>query len=98
SSAPNERALRLAERASERERLIITVDLLSQGLSSPQALPMAESLAIRYPNDARALGAVARARQFAGDWGGAARALERASAIDSATLAPRSPCYACRDL
>jgi len=98
SSAPSDRALRLAQQASERERLVITVDLLSYTLGEPRALAMAETLATRYPNDARALAAVARARQFAGDWEGAARALERAIVIDSAALAPTAPCYLCRDL
>jgi len=98
SSAPSDRALRLAQRATERERLVITVDLLSYVLGSPRALPVAETLATRYPNDARALAAVGRARQFAGDWDGAARALERAIAIDSAALGPTTPCYLCKDL
>ena len=98
SSAPSDRALRLAQRASERERLVITVDLLSFILGAPAALPVAETLATRYPNDARALAAVARARQFVGDWEGAARALERAIVIDSAALGPTTPCYLCKDL
>ena len=98
SSAPSDRALRLARRASERERLVITVDLLSFILGAPDALPVAETLATRYPNDARALAAVARARQFVGDWEGAARALERAIVIDSAALGPTTPCYLCKDL
>ena len=98
SSAPSDRALRLAQRASERERLVITVDLLSFILGAPDALPVAETLATRYPNDARALAAVARARQFVGDWEGAARALERAIVIDSAALGPTTPCYLCKDL
>ena len=98
SSAPSDRALRLARRASERERLVITVDLLSFILGAPAALPVAETLATRYPNDARALAAVARARQFVGDWEGAARALERAIVIDSAALGPTTPCYLCKDL
>jgi len=98
SSAPSDRALRLAQQASERERLVITVDLLSYILGAPGALPMAETLATRYPNDARALAAVARARQFDGDWEGAARALKRAIVIDSAALGPATPCYLCKDL
>ncbi|HEX5073150.1 MAG TPA: BTAD domain-containing putative transcriptional regulator [Gemmatimonadaceae bacterium] len=98
SSAPSDRALRLAQQASERERLIITVDLLSYILGAPQALPMADTLAARYPDDARALAAVARARQFDGDWAGAARALQRAIVIDSAALGPTTPCYLCKDL
>ena len=98
SSAPSDRALRLAQRASERERLVITVDLLSFILGAPRAVPVAETLATRYPDDSRALAAVARARQFVGDWDGAARALERAIVIDSAALGPATPCYLCKDL
>src|SRR4030095_1641320 len=80
------------------ERLVITVDLLSFILGSPGALPVAETLATRYPNDARALAAVARARQFVGDWEGATRALDRAIVIDSAALGATTPCYLCKDL
>jgi DNA-binding SARP family transcriptional activator len=98
SSAPSDRALRLAARASERERLTIAVDLLSGILGSPRALPIADTLAARYPNDARALAAVARARHFAGDWSAAIEALERAAALDSMTADPMSPCYLCQDL
>jgi Flp pilus assembly protein TadD len=98
SSAPSDRAIRLARSASERERLTITVDLLSYRLGSPRALQMADTLAERWPNDARALNAVARARHFAGDWPRAIRALERAVAIDSAAVDPASLCYVCDDL
>jgi len=98
SSAPSDRALRLAERASDRERLLITVDLSSYRMGSPHALTMAETLATRYPNDSRALVAVARARQLAGDWAGTIGALQRAVTIDSAALSPTSPCYLCHDL
>jgi DNA-binding SARP family transcriptional activator len=98
SSAPGDRAIRLAARASERERLLVSVDLLTQRLGAPAAIAMAETLATRYPNDARALAAAAGTRQFAGDWAGAADALRRAVALDSAALDVDGPCYLCRDL
>ncbi len=98
SQAPTERAIRLAARASERERLLISTALMSRVLGAPAAIQMAETLATRYPNDARALEMVARARQLAGDWAGAALAIGRASALDSGTFDRRSPCYLCEDL
>jgi tetratricopeptide (TPR) repeat protein len=99
SSVPSERAIRLAERASERGRLVIRVDLMSRGaLASPLSSAIADTLATRYPNDPRALEAVARARGSIGDWRAAASALQRAISIDSAALGPRTPCYLCEDL
>jgi DNA-binding SARP family transcriptional activator len=97
SPAPTYRALRLAERASERERLVIQADLIGRVLQSPSAEQIAETLATRYPDDARALEAVGRTRQFLGDWAGAARALERMVSIDAAAFGPGTPCYLCED-
>ena len=95
---PLVRALRLAQRASERERLLITVHLLSRLEQSPGAVQVAETLAARYPNDARAMAAVAGVKSVTGDWAGAARQLERALAIDSVPLDPKAPCYRCEAL
>ena len=98
SPSPSNRALRLAERASDRERLVIRAGLMTRGLQSPAAEQIAETLATRYPTDARAMAAVAQVRQTLGDWQGAARALERTIAIDSTTLTSASPCFLCDDL
>ena len=98
SAAEAARAIRLAASATERERLLITTDLQSFVLGAPSALVMADTLASRYPNDARALAVFGRAKWFDGDWSAAARALERAIAIDSAALDSSAPCYVCGDL
>ena len=95
------RALWLARRAPEYERLTITAALLGEN-NEPQALAVAESLAMRFPNDPRALSALGRARARSGDWPAAAEATERAIALDSATGGPRMPletnCRFCQDM
>ena len=91
--AANDRAFRLAARAGERERRLITTDLATR-LESPDAVAQADTLAARWPNDARVLAVVARARFHAGDWAAAAGALERAVALDSAAGA-MATCYLC---
>jgi DNA-binding SARP family transcriptional activator len=93
-----ERALRLARGATERERLMITAHLTGLRNGAPGALAVAESLATRYPNDARALEVAGGIRQYAGDWAGAADALRRAVALDSSSREPRAPCRLCEDL
>ena len=95
------RALRLARRAPEYERLTITAALLGEN-NEPQALAVAESLAARFPNDPRALSALGRARAGSGNWPGAAEATERAIELDSASGGPRMPletnCRFCQDM
>ena len=92
-----ETALRLARRAPEGPRLMISADLLMQR-SEPEALAVAESLAIRFPDDPRALATLANARWTNGDWPGSAQAIERAIALDSAAEAKSGPvCHLCRD-
>ncbi|HUQ80649.1 MAG TPA: BTAD domain-containing putative transcriptional regulator [Gemmatimonadaceae bacterium] len=91
------RALRLAATARERDRLLITTEILNRMLN-PAALAFADSLGARYPADPSALEVVARVRQVVGDWPGAVRSLERAVAIDSASPDPRSPCHLCDHL
>jgi DNA-binding SARP family transcriptional activator len=93
--AANDRALRLAALAPERERRLITTDLTGR-LESPDALVQADSMAARWPNDARVLATSARVRFHAGDWSGAASALERSVGLDSA--AATDICYVCEDL
>src|SRR5688572_2391005 len=89
-------ALRLAQRASERERLTITADLESDNLN-PSALAVAETLTTRYGDDPRALMTLGKVRSGAGDWVGAAAAIERAISLDSAAeTSERSSCRVCR--
>src|SRR5205085_8757054 len=66
-----DRAARLAQRAPDRERLLIRyrVAALHQ---TPDAAPLAETLSVRYPEDLDAGLAVAELRLRAGDWRGAA--------------------------
>jgi DNA-binding SARP family transcriptional activator len=95
--AANDRAFRLAEHASERERRLITTDL-STRLESPSASAQADTLLARWPDDPRVLSVVGRARFHAGDWPAAASALERAAARDSAVMMDSAICYVCDDL
>jgi DNA-binding SARP family transcriptional activator/tetratricopeptide (TPR) repeat protein len=89
--------LRLARHAPERERLIITSNILTF-LEQPEALAMAESLATRFADDARAFETLSRARWNLGDWAGAAEAIERAIALDSlAEGSPGTACHLCAD-
>lgn len=91
------RALRLARRAPDRERLTITADLLSRDLD-PNAISVAETLTTRYPNDPRAFATLAASRGFLGDWGGAVEAIERAITLDSAAEpVGRQTCRLCDD-
>jgi DNA-binding SARP family transcriptional activator/tetratricopeptide (TPR) repeat protein len=92
------RALRLAARAPERERLTINADLLAQNMD-PAAITVAESLTTRYPNDPRAFALFATALQLSGEWRDAVTAIERAIALDSASEpAGRQNCRFCADL
>ena len=90
------RALALAERASERERLRITADLLVR-TNSPRAAAVAETLATRYPTSPRAFSILARARGAVGDWAGAVEAFERTLAIDSLVPDVGATCVICED-
>jgi DNA-binding SARP family transcriptional activator len=96
-TALRERALRLASRAPERERLRIRADLLALNME-PAALAVAESLTSRFPDDPRAFALLASALWFHGDWKESATAIERAIALDSASeLAARQTCRLCED-
>jgi DNA-binding SARP family transcriptional activator/tetratricopeptide (TPR) repeat protein len=89
--------LRLAGRAPERERLTITTNLLAEDWE-PSALAVAESLTTRYPDDPRALNALANVRWQRGDWPSAVAAVERAIVIDSiAGWKNDVDCMLCRD-
>ena len=93
-----QRALRLAQRAPERERLLISANVLADN-NDPSAVQVAESLTTRYPDDPRALIVLARMRTAAGDWPGSIAAIERAIILDSiAEVDETSICRVCDDL
>ena len=91
------RALRLAQRAPDRERLTIMSSILGED-HDPRSLVYAESLTTRFPDDPRALNTLSRARTGRGDFAGAVAAAERAIALDSAAeLGESSTCWLCDD-
>jgi len=90
-------ALRLAARAPDRERLLITADLLTQD-QEPRAVAVAESLTARFEHDPRAFGVLAHVYWMSGDWPKAVAAVERAIALDAAGERDGSPlCMLCED-
>jgi tetratricopeptide (TPR) repeat protein len=91
-------ALRLAQRAPERERLTISAFILTEVLDLA-ATAIAETLTTKYPNDPRALATLGKARFYEGDWAGMVEAYSRAAAIDSAAeLVDKATCHLCDDL
>lgn len=91
------RALRLADRASERERLTITADLRAEDMD-PRATAIAESLATKYPMDPRGHELLWKALWTQGDWARSVKAIEQAIALDSAAEpAGRQGCRLCTD-
>jgi tetratricopeptide (TPR) repeat protein len=91
-------ALRLAQRAPDRERLTITANVLAAD-QDPGSIIVAESLATRYPDDPRASMTLARVRLALGDYAGATRANENAITLDSIAQVPGSTtCRLCSDL
>ncbi|MGE5749187.1 MAG: hypothetical protein ACM31F_04465, partial [Gemmatimonas sp.] len=92
------RALRLADRAPERERLTITADLRAEDMD-PGAVAIADSLAMKYPMDPRGHEFLWKALWTRGDWAASVKAIERAIALDSAAEpAGRQGCRLCGDL
>jgi DNA-binding SARP family transcriptional activator len=93
------RALRLADRAPERERLLILTAVRSTQFDT-RAPFLAETLAIRFPRDPEALLTAAEALTVDRLIGPRERELlERAIALDSAAgESPQRPCGVCRSL
>jgi DNA-binding SARP family transcriptional activator/tetratricopeptide (TPR) repeat protein len=88
-------ALRLANHASDRERLIIR-QTWAYATNAPAQLAIAESLAARYPGDVESEFALGRAMAWSGNFLGAIPHLKRVIRMDSLSLAGRSPwCHAC---
>ncbi len=93
-----ERALRLADRASDRERLIIRSTWAFE-TNDPAQLAIAESLATRYPTEPGAELAVGRAAAWEGKFSDAIPHLWRAVRLDSLSLSGQGPsCRACEAL
>jgi DNA-binding SARP family transcriptional activator/tetratricopeptide (TPR) repeat protein len=91
------RALRLARRAPERERLTITADLHAEDMD-PRATAIAESLAAKYPTDPRGHEFLWKALWTQGEWARSVTAIEKAIALDSAAEpAGRQGCRLCSD-
>ena len=92
------RALRLASRAPERERLTITARMLAMN-EEPASIAVAETLVTKYPNYPRAYELLSQALGNRGEWRKAVAAIERAIAIDSASEpVERQQCRLCEDL
>ncbi len=89
------RALRLSERTSERERLIIRAWFASTTYD-PILRATADTLSIRYPDEVVGHVYSGTARIVAGDFAGAVPFLERAIAMDSVVLLnAQSSCSGC---
>ena len=92
------RALRLAARLPDRERLIAMSELLTS-TNHPAAIVMAESLSLKFPGEPQSYEQMSKAFTSRGDWAAARDAIERAIAIDSATEpSERQACRLCEDL
>ena len=92
------RALRLAARLPDRERLIAMSELLTS-TNHPAAIAMAESLSLKFPGEPQSYEQMSKAYASRGEWADARDAIERAIEIDSATEpSERQACRLCEDL
>ncbi len=96
-----ERAMRLAEKASDRERLLIRAGW-ADAADNPSRVAVAETLTVRYPNEPQGYLYLGHGRAWGGDFLGAIAPLRKVITMDSAALRvdPRNPgtvvrCYAC---
>ncbi|HEX5409331.1 MAG TPA: BTAD domain-containing putative transcriptional regulator [Gemmatimonadaceae bacterium] len=88
-------ALRLADHASDRERLMIR-EAWADATNDPTELASAELLAARYPDEPGAELALGKALAWDGHYLAAVPHLKRAIHLDSLSLTGRSPrCQAC---
>lgn len=92
-----ERAVRLAPRAPDRERLLI-LGMTRGQLEDPAALAPAESLAIRFPSDPDGQELYGVMQAARGEWAKAASAHLRAIALDSAASIKPGVCRSCNRL
>ena len=79
------RAARLAERATDHERLFIRASFLSE-MDDPAVLAVAETLAIRYPHEPDGIFLLAKAKLWSGDFLGAIAGLREVVRMDSTAL------------
>lgn len=92
-------AQQLAPRAIDRERLLIVGSVSSVTAPLPTAVAIAETLAVRYPNDPDGQILLGRAYTAAGEWPAAIASFERAVAMDSAAgVRAGSLCRLCTTL
>jgi DNA-binding SARP family transcriptional activator/TolB-like protein len=96
-----ERAVQLAKRASDRERLTILAGW-ANAVDDPSRIAIAETLTVRYPNEPEGYLWLARGRIWGGDFAGAIPPLRRVIVMDSLALrvdpgAAGAPirCHAC---
>lgn len=91
-----EHARRLAPRTIDRERLLIAGAVSRWDSSVVTSVAIAETLAVRYPQDPEGLVLLGEALENQGDFARAIAAFERAVALDSATNASAGPfCRVC---
>lgn len=93
------RAKRLATRTIERERLLIQGSIAEVDAPLNQALAIAETLTVKYPDDPEGHILLGSIQERAGNWAAAAGAYGRAVALDSAAGTLRGPyCRVCTAL
>ena len=94
-----ERVQRLAGTTIERERLLIQASVAAIAEPMGRAVAIAETLAVKYPDDPDGQYQLGVARESGGEWAGAVIAYERAFALDSVAGALTGPyCRACKAL
>lgn len=90
-----ERAARLADHATDRERLLIH-GRVAQSRLEPKARAYAETLAVRYPTDLDGQMMLSESRSLAGDFLGAIAPLRQVIVLDSLSFTGRpARCRAC---
>ncbi|CAN5699879.1 hypothetical protein BH23GEM6_BH23GEM6_18650 [soil metagenome] len=89
------RATRLADGASERERLLIR-NAWAQAMDEPTQLVLAESLAVRFPSEPEGHLFLGKSRLWGGDFAGALPHLRRVVQMDSLSMRGQTfRCLAC---
>jgi DNA-binding SARP family transcriptional activator len=90
-----QRAMRLAERATDRERLLILASGALE-MNDARGLAYAETLTVRYPDDLDGIRVLGDLRLTNGDFAAAGAAFDRVIALDSAGRAGTAAhCHAC---